>query len=278
MARQLKLKAKSREGLGKGRVKRLRTDGVIPAVLYGPRTQPEAIGVAAQEFRNLMKGIHGHNVLVDLELEQGGKTNNRLALIQDIQQHPVSDTVLHVDFREVSATEKFRSSVQVRALGEPAGVKTGGGVLETVMHELHVECLPKDLPDAIEVNVEAMEIGASVHIRDITPPPGVTLLDDKDRTVFIVAAPLTEEAEAAAVAGEATAEPEVITAKKEEGAEEGAAAKPDAKAAGKPDAKAAAKPDAKAGAKPDAKAAAKPDAKAAGKPDAKAAGKPEGKK
>jgi large subunit ribosomal protein L25 len=269
MARQLKLKAKPRAGIGKGRVKRMRTDGVIPAVLYGPHTKPEAIGVAAQDFRGLMKGLHGHNVLVDLELEHDGKTHNRLALIQDIQQHPVSDAVLHVDFREVSATEKFRSSVQVRAVGEPAGVKTGGGVLETVMHELHVECLPKDLPEAIEVNVETMEIGSTIHIRDIVPPPGVTLLDDKDRTVFIVAAPLTEEAEAAATEAAAT-EPEVIGAKKEEGAEEGATAKPDAKGAAKPDAKAAA-------AKPDAKGAAKPDAKGAAKPDAKAA-KPEGKK
>jgi large subunit ribosomal protein L25 len=274
MARQLKLKAMSRKGLGKGPVKRLRAEGVIPAVLYGPHTSPESIGIGVQEFRKVMKGIHGHNVLVDLEIDQGGKVNNRLALVQDVQHHPVADMVLHVDFREVSATEKFRSAVQIRAVGEPAGVKNNGGVLEAIIHEVHVQCLPKDLPEAIEVNVELMEIGASIHIRDITPPAGVELLDDPDRTVFIVAAPLTEEAEAAA-AGTTPAEPEVIGAKKEDAAAAGAAgaeAKPGAKA----DAKAAGKADAKPAGKADAKPAGKADAKPAGKADAKA--KPEAKK
>ncbi len=273
MAKQLKLKAVHRDGRGKLRVKGLRKEGMIPAVLYGPHIKAETIGLVADEFRILMKSSRGQNVLVDLELDQDGKPVNRLALVQEIQHHPVNDTVLHVDFREVSATEKFRTSVQVRSVGEPLGVKTGGGILEQIMYELRVECLPKDMPDLIEVNVEALEIGKSIHVRDIQPPPGVTLLDDKDQTVFLVAAPVTEEEEAAAAAEAGLAEPEVITAKKEEG-EEGASAT-DAKGkaeAGKGDAKAGAKTaDAKGG----AKAA---EAKPAGKADAKAAGKPEAKK
>jgi large subunit ribosomal protein L25 len=88
-------------------------------------------------------------------------------LIQEVQHHPYEDTVLHIDFHEVLATEKLRTRVPVRPVGEPAGVKNGGGVLEYVMRELHVECLPQDLPDVIEVNVEKLEIGQSIHIGDI---------------------------------------------------------------------------------------------------------------
>jgi large subunit ribosomal protein L25 len=208
-------------------------------------------------------------VLIDLQVEEAGKTVNRLALIQDVQRHPCQDVILHVDFREVSATEKMRTTVAVRPVGEPAGVKTGGGVLEFIMRDLHVECLPKDLPDVIEVNVEKMEIGQSMHISDITPPMGVTLLDPKGQAVFIVAAPIVEEVAETPAEG-AAGEPEVIGAKKAEG-EEGEEGEKKAEA-GKPASagKAAAKP---AAGKTDPQAAASP---AAGKPAAGA--KPEAKK
>jgi len=149
-----------------------------------------------------------------------------------------------------------------------------------VMRELHVECLPQDLPDLIEVNVEAMEIGSSIHVGEITPPNGVVLLDDKGQTVFLVAAPITEEELAAmteAAAATPSTEPEVLTAKKEEGVE-GAVVEGEAKPkaeAGKTDAKAPA-----AAGKADAKApAAAGKAPAGGKAEAKpAGGKPEAKK
>jgi len=224
---------------------------------------------------------------VDLLVDEGGKTNNRLALIQEVQHHPYKDTILHIDFHEVLATEKLRANVPVRPVGEPAGVKTGGGVLEYVMRELRVECLPQDLPDVLEINVEKLEIGQSIHIGDITPPQGVALLDDKGQTVFLVAAPITEEELAAMTEAAATpgAEPEVITAKKEEG-EEGAVAegeaKPKAEAGKAGDAKAPAP--AAGGKAPAAGAAGKAPAAgtagkapAGGKPAAPAA-KPEGKK
>lgn len=279
MAQQVQLKARPRAETGKGPVKRMRARGIVPAVIYGPRTQPMSIAI---ELKDLEKALHhatSENLLVDLQLEREGRTENRLALIQEVQHHPVKDSILHVDFQEVSATEKLRTNVPVRAIGEPVGVKTGGGVLEFVMRELRVECLPKDLPDRIEVNVEALEIGQGIHVGDITPPPGVTFLDDKDQSVFIVAAPITEEELAAMTeAAAVTAEPELIGAEKVEGeevaAEEGEA-KPKAEAAAKGEAKAA--PAGKAEAKP---AAAKPEAKTApAKAEAKpAAGKPEAKK
>jgi large subunit ribosomal protein L25 len=278
MAQKVQLKAKSRAEIGKGAVKRMRDQGSVPGVVYGSHMKPINVMVAVKELEKALHSATSENVLVDLQLEEGGKMNNRLTLIQEVQHHPYKDTILHIDFHEVLATEKLRTSVPVRPVGEPAGVKTGGGVFEFVMRELHVECLPQDLPDLIEVNVEAMEIGSSIHVGEITPPNGVVLLDDKGQTVFLVAAPITEEELAAmteAAAATPSTEPEVLTAKKEEGVEGAAvegAAKPEA---GKADAKA---PAAAAG-KADAKAPAAGKAPAGGKPEAKpAGGKPEAKK
>ena len=260
MAKQVQLKVKMRSEIGKGVAKRLRGTGLIPAVVYGPHTKPQSLSIDVDELDKALGHATGENVLVDLVVEDGGDAKNRLALIQEVQHHPCEDTILHVDFRELSATEKFKTVVPVRATGEASGVKNGGGVLEFVMRELHVECLPKDLPDVIEVSVEKLEIGESIHVGDIVAPQGVMLLDPKDQAVFIVAAPIAEEV-AEPVPG-AAAEPELIGAKKEEGAEGEAAP------AGKEGAKAEAKP---AAGKPEAgKADAKP---AAGKAEAKPAAK-----
>jgi large subunit ribosomal protein L25 len=264
MAKQVQLKAKSRSEAGKGPVKRLRSEGIIPGVVYGAHSKPLNICVGSRELSDVLHSATGENVLVDLQVEEAGKTNNRLALIQEVQHHPFEDTILHVDFQEVLATEKLHTKVPVRPIGEPAGVKTGGGVLEFILRELQVECLPKDLPDVIEVNVEKLEIGHSIHIGEITPPAGVSLLGDKGQPVFLVVAPIAEVEETPAEAG--PAEPELIGAKPEEG-EEGAEGE------AKPGAKAEAKPAAKAEA---GKAEAKP---AAGKAEAKpVAGKAEAKK
>ena len=264
MAKQVQLKASKRIESGRGPVTRLRATGVVPGVVYGPHTEPVIVTVSRDALSEVLAHAIGGNVLVDLQVEEDGKTVNRLALIQDVQQHPYKDTILHVDFREVSATKKMRTTVAVRPLGEPAGVKTGGGVLEFIMRELHVECLPKDLPDVIEVNVEKMEIGENLHISDIAAPAGVALLDPKGQAVFIVAAPIAEEVAATPAEG-AAGQPEVIGAKKVEG-EEGAAEGGEKKAeggktaaAGKAEAKPAGKADAKAGAA--TAAAVKPEAK-----------------
>ncbi len=307
MAQKVQLKVKARTEVGKGAVRRMRAQGVVPGVVYGAHAKPINVAVAIKDLENALHHATSENVLVDLQVDDGGKTNNRLALIQEVQHHPYADTILHIDFQEVTATEKLRANVPIRPIGEPAGVKTGGGILEYVMRELRVECLPKDLPEIIEVNVEKLEIGQSIHVGDIAAPTGVTLLDDKGQTVFLVVAPITEE-ELAAMTEAAAApagEPEVITAKAEEGEEAAAAAegeeKPrpggaeagnaDAKApaAGKADAKApavgktegkasaAAGKTAAAGKAPVAGPAGKAEAKpAAGKPAA--AGKPEPKK
>ncbi len=268
MAKQVQLKAKSRSESGRAPVKRLRAQGIIPGIVYGAHIKPLTISVASRDLENVLHHATGENVLVDLQVDEAGKTNNRLALIQEVQHHPFADTILHVDFQEVSATEKLRTKVPVRPVGEPAGVKTGGGVLEYILRELHVECLPKDLPDLIEVNVEKLEIGGSVHIGEIVAPAGVALLDDKGQPVFLVVAPIAEVEETPVEAG--PAEPELIGAKPAEGEE---AVEGEAKPAAKGEAKPAAK--AEAG-KTEAKPAAPGKPAAAGKPATP--GKPEAKK
>lgn len=286
MAKQVQLKAQSRTETGKGHVKRMRAQGFIPGIVYGAKAQPLNIAVKAKDLEDVLHHASSENVLVDLQVEGTEKTGNRLTLIQEVQHHPVQDQILHVDFHEVSATEKLRTDVPVRAIGEPEGVKTGGGILEFVMRELRVECLPQDLPEVIEVNVEHMLIGQTIHVEDIKAPAGVTLLDDKGQTVFLVAAPITEEELAAATAPAEAVEPEVIGAKPEEG-EEGAVAEGEAKpAAGKAEAgkpAAAGKGEAKpaegkaAAATGKAPAAKAPAAGAAGKAPAAGAAKPEAK-
>jgi large subunit ribosomal protein L25 len=182
-------------------------------------------------------------LLVDLTVEKDARSK-RLALVQEVQHHPLSGKVMHVDFHEVAETEKVTVSVPVETVGEPAGVKNGGGTLEHILHKLKVRCLPKDLPEQITLDVTALEIGKSIHIADIVAPAGVEIMGEKTRTVVAVAAPRAEEE--VVVAAPAAGDVEMTKEKKEEGAEGAApAAKGDAKAAAG-DKKAEAKPEAKA--------------------------------
>jgi large subunit ribosomal protein L25 len=281
MARQIELKANTRTETGRNAIKRLRAKDVVPGVVYGGKEQTLNIALSRRELEQVLHHVTGANVLINLQVAEGGATKNRLALIKEVQQHPVTDEILHVDFHEISATQKLRTSVPVRAVGEPAGAKEGG-VLEFVMRELRVECSPKDLPEAIEVNVEALAIGQTIQVGAVIAPAGVTLLDNKDQAVFTVAAPMAEEEVVVAPVEGAAAEPEVITAKKAEGeeGEEGEEAEGEGKAGGKAKGKAEA---GKGEAKPATAggAAAKPGAKpadgkpaTAGKPWAKAGATP----
>src|SRR2546423_11175930 len=181
------------------------------------------------------------NLLVDLAIKNDPRPK-RLALVQEVQHHPLSGKVLHVDFHEVAENEKVTVMVPVETLGEAAGVKTDGGVLEHVLFKIRARGLPKDLPELITVDVSNLKIGQAIHIGEIAAPPGVEILGDKAIPVIAVAAPRTEEEEAAAAAEAAAApgEVEMIKEKKEEG-EEAAPAKGAEKGAAKGAEKAPAK-------------------------------------
>ena len=214
--------------------KRLRTSGRIPAVIYGRQAQPQNLELISKEMENLIHHSVSENLLVDLAVKDDTRPK-RLALVQEIQHHPLSGNILHVDFHEVAENEKVTIMVPVETTGEAVGVKTSGGVLEHVLFKIKARALPKDLPEQIIVDVSNLNIGQAIHLGEIPAPAGVELIGDKNIPVIAVAAPCTEEEEAAeAAAAAAPGEVEMIKEKKEEGeeaapagkgAEKGAAAK-----------------------------------------------------
>jgi large subunit ribosomal protein L25 len=245
------LKAYPRTQVQRAEVTKLRRAGRVPATIYGRQAKPQNLEISAKEISDLIHHSFSENLLVDLSVENDARAK-RLALVQEIQHHPLDGKVLHVDFHEVAENEKVTVQVPVETTGEPVGVKTGGGTLEHILHKLKVRSLPKDLPEQILVDVTHLEIGKAIHLGDIKAPEGVEILGDKHITVIAVAAPRAEEEVAATdAAAPAAGDVEMTKEKKEEGAEAGKAGD---KAPAKGDAKAAAAGDKKAEAKPDAKA------------------------
>ena len=232
MAKQVKLKAEPRDAIGRSAARKLKARGIVPAVIYGGKQKSQALQVLERDINAMLSHASGENILVELEI--AGEKSNRTALLQEVQHSPVRGDVVHVDFHAISMDEKIEASVPLEPLGIATGVKNFGGLLEQNLRTLTIECLPRDLPDKVTVDVSALNIGDAIHVRDIKLPEGVVVKVQRDLTAFSVVAPLAEEvpvtpeAEAAAAAG-----PEVITAKKEEG--EGAA--PAAGAKGAPAAK-----------------------------------------
>ncbi|PYK29571.1 MAG: 50S ribosomal protein L25 [Verrucomicrobia bacterium] len=199
----------------------MKARGIVPAIVYGGKEKSQSLQVSARDINAMLSHASGENILVELEIA-GGK-GTKTVLLQEVQHSPVGGAILHVDFHAISMDEKIEASVPLEPTGIATGVKNSGGLLEQNVRALTIECFPKDLPDRITVDVSALNIGDSIHVRDIKLPEGVLSKVSADLTVFSVMAPVAEEevvtpeAEAAAAAG-----PEVITAKKEEGEAAGA--------------------------------------------------------
>jgi large subunit ribosomal protein L25 len=251
----------------------LRASGRVPAVIYGKLNQPQNLEIKLQDIRDVVHGAASENILLNLTV-QGDPKPSRLAIIQEIQHHVLSNQVLHLDLHEVAENEKVTLTVPVDSVGDAQGVKAGGGTLEHVLFKLKVRALPKDLPESLVVDVTHLEIGQAIHIGDIKAPPGVEILGDKHIVVLSVAAPISEAEEAAALEAATTpvGEVEMIKEKKEEG-EEGEA-EPEDKAAAKPGEKVAAKPGEKVAGVPGEKVAGKPGERVTGKPGERIVGKP----
>jgi large subunit ribosomal protein L25 len=229
--------------------KKLRSSGRIPAVIYGRQNPPQRIEFDVKDIKDVMHGAGSEIILLDLSVKDDPKPK-RLALLQEVQHHVLTHQLLHVDLHEVAENEKVTVMVPVDAVGEPVGVKTGGGTLEHVLFKLKVRALPKDLPESLIADVSHLEIGKAVHVGEMKAPPGVEILGDKHLSVLAVAAPLSEAQEAAVLEAAATptSEVEMIKEKKEDGTE--VEAKPGEKTAAK-----AGEKGEKAGAKPGEKAA-----------------------
>jgi len=196
---------------------------MLPAVLYGMDKEPQMLNVNGRAFMQLLRTHGGENLLVNLAV---GNDKAEKVLVKEVQHHPVTSRIVHVDFLRIDLTKKVTVMVPVHIIGTAEGVR-GGGVLEVVSRELEVSCLPMDIPNHIAVDVTALKINEAIHVADLQIGK-LDILTDKARTVVTVqpptvikeAAPAVEAAEGAVVEGEEAAEPEVITEKKKEKEEE----------------------------------------------------------
>lgn len=216
----ISLSGARRESVGKGGARKARAAGHIPGVLYGHGDEPMAMSVSARDFDVALRKHKGGNAIVNLALSGTEYT----ALIRDVQYDPISHGILHLDFQHISLTETVEIEVSVHLTGVPVGVKDGGGILEHIVREIEVRCLPTAIPSSIDVDVSHLNIGDSVHVRDLVVKD-VTILSDPDATIATVVPPTVMEekpAEEAAVPGATEPELSVARGKKdEEGAEKG---------------------------------------------------------
>jgi large subunit ribosomal protein L25 len=206
---------------GKGAARKLRNAEKIPAVIYGHHREPQMLAVDGRELGRMLERIAPETTVVELNI---GGTPAR-TLIREIQRHPFKKVILHVDFQELVAGEKVTVDVPIVLVGTPDGVRNSGGVLDQIMREVTVEVDPSNIPNRIDLDVSALGLNDSLHVRDLAAPQGVEILDEADATVCVVAPPRVE-AEAAptgeAAAAEGAAEPELIRKPKaEEGEGEG---------------------------------------------------------
>jgi large subunit ribosomal protein L25 len=221
--------AEPRTETGKNENRRLRAKGLIPGTLYGASQKPTAVSVSPKEITTILRSAAGENTLFDLDL--GGQ--KRKVILKEFQVEPVKGSLLHADFYEVALDRMLEVKVHLELHGTPVGVKVQGGILDFVTRELEVECLPKDIPEKILVDVSGLELGKHLRVSDLQLPPAITMLTGPEVVIAHVVTPRAEEevAPAAEVAADAAtaAEPEVIKKGKAGEGEEAGEEKPEKK-------------------------------------------------
>jgi len=230
---RIRLEVQEREERGSSTSRRLRKEGLIPGVLYGRGNTPQAICVQERELRRVLTGGHGLHAILDVVLE--GQKSTHASIFKDYQVDPIRGKIEHFDLQEVRLDQPIQSSVIIELVGDSVGARAGG-VLSQVAREIRVEALPLEIPDRIELDVSAMEIGDSLRLSDLTTQDGVTYLDDPETVLATVTVPTrVEEPEEVAEEGEEGEEGAVAEGEEApEGASE-APAEPEADAAGDPD-------------------------------------------
>ena len=221
--------AKAREGkFNKNAARRVRRAGKIPAVLYGGGQDPVAIEVDPKQISRILYSESGHNTIFDLEM---GGTASAKAMIVDWQREPINDSLIHIDLKRIALDKELKVSVPIKLIGVPVGVKTHGGILDQVLRELEVECLPADIPSHIDVDVTSLDLHAVLRVKDLPHSDKIEYLSDEETTIAHVISIREEVAAtpaegAAPVEGAAApAEPEVAKKGKVEAKPEGGAKK-----------------------------------------------------
>ena len=226
---EVALNAQPREDTTKGTTHQLRREGKLPAVLYGGKEPVLPIVVDRKEFLKALHTEHGENVIISLYISGSGATASKTSekpvsvIIKEIQINPVTRNLLHVDLYRISLREEIQVNVPLEIYGEAPGVEKSGGVLDHVVHEIAVKCLPTKIPDKIICDVSFLEAGETLTVKGLKIPRGVEVLDDPEKIVVSIIAPtiVEEKPVEEEVAPEEAAEPEVIgKGKKEEKEEE----------------------------------------------------------
>lgn len=218
--KEITLEAVVRTESGKGPARQTRRDGHIPAITYGPDTKPIPVAINDREFRAAIRaGVSGSTIF---NLNIDGKSNK--VVLREIQRDPVTSDIIHLDFLTISMNKPIHVSIPLNYIGTPIGVKVDGGIMQITMRELEISVLPSHLPETIDINVEELSIGESIHVRDISVPEAIILAEEQ-RTMVVISAPtivkaaVDEEAEEGeeGVEGEAAEGEEGATAEGAEG-------------------------------------------------------------
>ena len=185
------LSAEIREGVGKGKARKLRTKGLIPAIFYSPKSQSIPLVIDSKEFVKTLQTEAGENVLIDLNIRKGDQADRKVVMVKDIQIDPLQGTTLHTDFYEVAMNEMVTVEVPIHLVGKPEGIKMGG-ILEQIRRVIQIQCLPGDIPKRIDVDVSSLKIGDSIHVQDIQTEKA-KILFDTNFTIATVVPPVVEE-------------------------------------------------------------------------------------
>ena len=209
-----KLIVKKRNNQGTSSSRRMRSDGLLPGIIYGSDKESDIVEMNLNQVEKILKNHSSDSVLIEVDLEDEGSVR---VLLKEVQYHPVTSSILHVDLQRVVAGKPIQVDVAIELNGEPEGVKSGG-IIDHKIHSLSVECLPKDMIESIPVDITNLEIGDSLTVSDITVTSKIKILTDENSQVISINAPKVIDSgdEETEEADEAPAEPEVITEKNEE--------------------------------------------------------------
>ena len=193
---QFSLSARIRDNKGKGVARRLRRDDQIPAIFYGPNAKTTMLSVSYRDLGGIIKQTTSENIILGLKIESESGIESRKVMLKELQIDPIKDTYLHADFYEISMDKELTVDIPVHLVNAPIGVQKGG-ILQHVKREITIICLPDNLVDSLEVDVSGLDIGESVHIRDIEIPEGIKTTQEDHLTIAVVVAPsvTTEEVE-----------------------------------------------------------------------------------
>jgi len=186
------LAAYLRKSTGKEAARKLRKNNQVPAIFYGPGTENVMLALDYLELERLLRQEGGENIILDLQVTSDSGTESKKAMLKDLQTDPVRDTYIHADFYEISMDKEITVAVPIQLINTPVGV-TNGGILQHIRRELTITCLPDKLINVFDMDVSGLDIGDSIHIRDIELPEGITTAEEGHLTVAVMAAPTVEE-------------------------------------------------------------------------------------